>query len=189
MIRLKKYVCMGLHLLGFESINDFFGAVFALKYKVLSFYTYGFAIGGMVAFVRTISDSTAIYIYSPPAGIAILAIVSVFDFLLGISNSVINKKTDFNSWRISRSAVRFVVQTIFVAILFNMSLIWSIFIQSWIVDSLLLIFILSTFWSAFENAKDLGLVTKDQFETVEEFISIRKLIGKIRNKKDNETNQ
>src|SRR5690606_10145058 len=115
--------------------------------------------------------------------------VSVFDFILGISNSVMTKKTEFNSWRISRSAVRFVVQTIFVAILFNMSLIWSVFIQSWIVDSLLLIFILSTFWSAFENAKDLGLVTQEQFEMVESFVSIKKLILKFRNNKDNETNQ
>jgi len=185
---LKKYLCMALNLLGFESINDLMISVFALKTKVLTFYTYGFAIGGIVAFMRVISENTAVYVYSPPAGIAILGGVSVLDFALGVSNSIVSKRADFNSWRIPRSVVRFIVQVAFVAIVFNMNLIWSIFIQSWMVDSLLLIFILSTLWSALENARDVRIITQDQFDMIEGFVNIKKLIAKIKSSGNDDQN-
>jgi hypothetical protein len=185
---LKKHLCMALNLLGFESINDLMVSVFALKTKVMTFYTYGFAIGGIVAFMRVISENTAVYVYSPPAGIAILGGVSLMDFALGVSNSIVSKRSDFNSWRIPRSVVRFIVQVAFVAIVFNMNLIWSIFIQSWMVDSLLLIFILSTLWSAMENARDVKIITQEQFELIESFVNIKKLIAKIKTRGNDDQN-
>jgi hypothetical protein len=186
MDKLKNYLCMAIEAIGFESPNDFFTSVFALKHKVVTFYSYGFAFGMIMTMIKFISHNTAMYIYSPPAGIVILFGVSSFDFLLGLSNSITNTNIGIKAGRISRTIIRFVVQVIFVAILFNMNLVWPIFIQSWMVDTLLFVFVISTLWSAFQNARDLSWVTQEQFEMVESFISIKNLIPNfIKKKKEN----
>lgn len=183
---------MAIEAVGFDSFSDFFTSVFALKYKVLSFYTYGFAFGMIMTFLKHVTSGTEMYIYSPPKGIAILFGVSVFDFILGLSNSIANTKEGIKAGKISRSAMRFLTQVIFVAILFNSNTVFPYFVQSWMVDTLLFVFISSTTWSAFQNARDLGWVTQEQFEMVESFINVKNLISRFSKRKkeeDNETNR
>lgn len=186
LVKIKAWIFLAIELVGFESFSDFLTSVFALKDKVQSFYTYGFAFGMVLTIIKFLSQSTAIYIFSPPAGIAILFGVSVFDFLLGLSNSITNTNTGVKAGKISRTFIRFAVQVIFVAILFNMNMVFPIFIQSWMVDTLLFVFTISTLWSAFQNARDLSWVTQDQFEMVESFINIKNLIPKFIKKKKEE---
>lgn len=177
---------MALEAVGFDSLNDFLTSVFALKYKAFSFYTYGFAFGMVMTFLKYISQGTALYIYSPPKGIAILFGITALDFILGLSNSITNTKEGIKAGKVSKSIVRFLTQVAFVAFMFHTNTVWPYFIQAWMVDTLLFVFVISTAWSAFQNARDLGLVTQEQFEIVESFVNVRSLIGKIVNRKKSE---
>lgn len=175
-----------LHVMGYESINDLFMTVLALKTKPLDFYSLGFVFAMFVSCLAYITNFTENFIYSPSTGIAILAIATVADFLVGLWHSLEVKKLPINSWRIPRTFARFIIQILLVGLLFKMSEIWPYFVQYWVVTGLLIVFILTTIWSIVENSRDLGMITKQQYEAIESFVNVGKLIKKIRSKNNEE---
>lgn len=189
---LKKYGCMALNTLGYINLYDLFTTIFALKTKAKTFYSIGFSVGGFITFYKIVSEQTEAYVYSPPAAIMILFYATIGDLVFGIWNSVENKPLDaegntakFNSWRIPRTFVRLAAQVFLVAMFFNLSKIFPLFIQSFIVDGLLLVFILTTLWSIIENLHALKFISKEQFNIISSLANIRTIINKLRGKDNN----
>lgn len=166
--------------LGFESFSDLIISSLTLKSKFLLLHLYGMTFSGLITFFLYVSEQTEQWIYKPFKGIGVLLAVSVVDFLLGASNSMTVKNESLQWQKIPRSAVRFGVQCFFVGVFFNLNSIWPLVIHIWVVDGLLLIFILTTAWSSFENAYSLKLITKEQFEAVQQWVNIKKFLTKFK---------
>lgn len=166
--------------LGFENLSDLITSTFAFKTKFLMLHVYGFTFSGLIALWVEITNQTESWIYKPFRGIGILLIATITDFILGASHSIEVKQERFSWQKIPRSAVRFAFQCLFIGLFFNMNMVWPLIIQFWIVDGLLIAFILTTAWSAFENAYNLKLVTKEQFETVQSVVNIKNLLNKFK---------
>jgi hypothetical protein len=64
-----------------------------------------------------------------------------------------------------------------------MSQIWQHVVMDWMVDGLLIVFTLSTFWSSIKNAKELQLITNEQYSVLESIIGLKKIFEKFKNKK------
>lgn len=186
MNKIGKFLCMGLHVMGYESLRDLLMTSLALKTKWFDFYSIGFIIAMVATTVAHLTNFTEKYIYSPSAGIAILFGVTIFDFLVGLWYSFEVKKINLNPWRIPRTFARFIVQILLIGFLYKMSELWPYVIQYWIVTGLLIVFILTTIWSIVENAKDLGIITKQQYEFIEGFVNIGKIVNKLKSKNDEE---
>lgn len=173
-----------LHVMGYENLKDLLMTSLALKTKPIDFYSLGFIFAMFVSGFAYVTNFTENYVYSPSAGIAILFVATAADFLVGLWHSLEVKKQPINSWRIPRTFARFIVQILFIGLLFKMSELWPWVVQYWIVTGLLIVFIITTIWSMVENARDLGLITKQQFEAIESFVNVGKLIKKIRSKNE-----
>lgn len=166
--------------LGFESFSDLITSSLTLKSKFLLIHLYGMTLSGFITFFLYVSEQTETWIYKPFKGIGILLFVSIVDFLLGASNSISTKNENLQWQKIPRSGVRFALQCFFVGVFFNLNSIWPLIIHIWVVDGLLLIFILTTAWSSFENAYSLKLITKEQFEAVQQWVNIKKFLTKFK---------
>lgn len=175
---------MMLHVMGYENLKDLVMTSLALKTKPVDFYSFGFISAIFVSGFAYLTNFTENFIYSPSMGIALLAVATLFDFLVGLWHSLEVKKLPINSWRIPRTFARFVIQILVVGLLFKMSELWPWVVQYWIVTGLLIVFIITTIWSMVENGRDLGLITKQQFEAIESFVNVGKLIKKIRSKNE-----
>ena len=166
--------------LGFESFSDLITSSLALKSKFILLYLYGMTFSGFIAFFVYVSEQTEVWVYKPFKGIALLFAATVFDFLLGASNSMEIKREPFTWSKIPRSAVRFGVQCSVIGIFFNLNSLWPLVIHIWIVDGILIAFILTTTWSGVENAYSLKFLTKEQFETLQSWVNIKNLINKFK---------
>lgn len=168
--------------LGFMSFSDFFSATTTIKIKFVVIHLYSISISGILVVFKLLEEQTDRFVYSPAAGIVLLFLVSLVDFMLGAANSKFVRNEDFQPTKIPRSAVRFGVQTFFVGIFFNMNKVWPLVIQFWITDFLLIVFILTTVWSGIVNAKNLKLITEDQYSFLEKFVNPSKFFKRMFNK-------
>lgn len=165
-----------MNVIGFKSFSDLAQSPLGLKHKLTAIYAAGFTISGLVVWIEHAIDT---YIYSPALGVGILFMVTFFDMLLGISEGISSGEGLIPS-KLSRAAVRVIVQTFFVAFAYQMHIAWGYVITYWMVDALLIIFTLTTFYSAMQNANKLGLITDEQYSFIESIVNIRRLIDKIK---------
>lgn len=172
--------CLIFKVVGFSSLQDFIQSTLFLKKKFFLLHVYGFSISAVCSYFLYLTNGIEYLIYNPAKGIYILAGVTAFDIALGTMNSKIVKKERIKSDKMLRAVVRFAVALIFISILFNMNSVWPIMIQFWVVDGVLIGFIISTLWSSVENARDLNLVTKSQYEFLEQVVNIKKIFEKLK---------
>lgn len=180
-MKLKEWVHIVWEQVGFHSAYEILQSTIAWKHKITAVYL---AALPLAAIITTLERFTENYIYTPALGIAILWLTSFCDVLLGLSVAISNKKGIVPT-RISRALIRVITQTIFVGLFFQMGKAWSYLITAWMVDSLIIIFTLSTFYSVLQNAASLGLITKEQYAFIESIVNIKSLIDKL---KKNESN-
>ena len=62
--------------------------------------------------------------------------------------------------------------------------VFDYFIYSWMVDSVLVIFTLSTLWSIIKNSNKAGYIPDDQYEILEGVISLKDIFSKFSKNKD-----
>jgi hypothetical protein len=164
--------------MGFDNFSDFVVTTLTIKEKTmipLLSIILSISLSAVSGFVDEV-------IYTPAAGIVILGVANLIDTILGAS-AAIREKLGLDANKLVRSGVRFLVQTVFVAIFWNLHQVHPILIRKEIVDALLLIFTLSTVWSSIKNAFRLDLLTKDQYDTIESLIGLKLVIDKLRGKK------
>ena len=160
-------------ILGFNSMYDFLGTIFVFKEKTL-IPIFSFILTISFAGIEMFVDKV---IYSPSIAIGILFGVSILDTILGASAAV-KLGYGLSSNKIGRAFVRFAVQVVCVAFLYQLSVIYS-FIPKQAVDVFLLIFTISTFWSAISNAYRLGLVTEDQYLALQQVITLKAFLERF----------
>jgi|GEM_PF-5862626 diacylglycerol kinase len=169
--------------IGYESIAELIQAVFALKIKLAMIHVYATSFSCIAYIFIELDIGINSYIYSPSAGIWLLAIISVGDFALGLANSIINKGERISYAKLNRSAIRFIVMTWFIAITYNLHLVSPVIIQKVFIEGLFLVFCLSIIYSSVENARDLNFITKEQFEMIDSFVNPKKFLIRFLNKK------
>lgn len=170
--------------IGFNSISEMVQSTVSWKHKLTTVYLASIPVAGIITAVETFTED---YIYTPALGIVILWITSFLDVILGLSVAVSNK-IGIVPTRLSRALIRVLVQTLIVGLFFQMSHVWDYLITSWMVDSLLIVFTLSTFYSVIQNAAALGLITKEQYTVIEGMVNLNKLISKFRKNNDKTPN-
>lgn len=163
---------------GHNSFNDMIQNAFHVKLHLSTIHLFAITFGGVLAFLESVTES---WIYSPALGVGILFVCTVADSILGIAVAI-SKQKGIQTSRLSRAFVRFVIQILFVGIFFNMSKTFDAFVQMWMVDFLLIIFTLTTFYSAIENAHTLGYITTDQFKFIQSVVNIKNLVDKFTKK-------
>jgi len=175
--------------IGYKSLLDLVQSVFALRIKLAMLHVYAVSFSFTTAIFIELDIGISKYIYSPSAGIWLLAIISVGDFALGIANSVINKGEPISWAKLNRSAIRFIVMTWFIAITYNLHLVSPVIVQKVFIEGLFVVFCLSIIYSSVENARDLNFITKEQFEMIESFVNPKKfLVRFFKKNKENENN-
>lgn len=161
--------------MGFESITDYIQNVFVNKGLLISS-------GIITAVVCSIDHFVNASIFSPSKGIYILFGATFFDVLLGISVAVANKKKDgtshFDAYKLGRAWMRLATQIGFIFLLFQISHVWPL-VSSWMVSTLLLAFVMATFWSAFKNAYKLKWIQPSTYEWLEKILSIQEIFNTV----------
>lgn len=138
---------------GFDSMSDFMHNILATKWI--------FAMAGIFAAIITSIDTfIEINVFSPSRGIWILFAATIFDIILGIS--VAFKEKSLDAGKFNRAWIRFVVQVIIIGLLNQSNIVWEM-VNDWIVNTLLLAFVLTTIWSSFKNAYKLRWIQPDTF--------------------------
>lgn len=156
---------------GFDSLQDLYSAIFSFKFSIL-----GIMITTIITILEQLIDR---FIYTPSQGILILVTLTIFDMILGVARAVQDKE-GVDPAKMMRAMIRLVVQISFVAVFFQMSRIWDHLIATWMVDFLLILFTLSTFWSAVKNAKSVGMITADQYSVLEGLVGLKKIFEKVK---------
>lgn len=178
-----------LKVIGFESFLDLIKSVFGLRFKMGMIHIYAVSFSFLHGIFLELDIGINEYIYSPSAGIWLLAIISIGDFLLGLSNSIINKGEKIRWAKLNRSAIRFIVMTWFIGITYNLHLVSPIIIQKVFIEGLFLVFCLSIVYSSIENAKDLNLITAEQFDIINSFANPKHVFMMVfKKKKEDENN-
>jgi hypothetical protein len=176
MTNLKNSIAVILHQIGFDSFQDYIQNTIAWKHNITAVYVFAVSLGGAFTIASSFTDQ---FIYTPALGVFILWLTTIFDVLLGAAAALhLKKKIQPN--KLGRAVVRLVTQTLIVALFFQMSHAWHFFIHGWMVDSLLIVFTLSTFYSAIQNARDLDLITKEQYSFIEGLVNLKKLMSKFK---------
>ena len=166
--------------IGFSGTDDLVSAVLGLKNNLTFIATIGVALGSIFSIIQNFINA---YVYTPANGVFILFAATIFDIVLGLYKAVYFKE-GIDPKKISRALIRFVIQIILVGIFTNMHLVFSHFIYSWMVDTVLIIFTLSTVWSLIRNAHKVELITDDQYSTLENLVSVKNILSKFsKNKK------
>lgn len=167
-IMFKKKIII-LDSVGFDSMGDFLSNILVSKYLLVFSGIFVAAIGYVDRFIE-------MNIYSPAKGIYILFLVTVFDILLGISVAI--KDKSFDSYRFNRAWIRLVVQIVIVGLLNQSNIVWEL-VNDWMVNTLLLAFVLTTLWSAFKNANKLKWVQSETFLILERILGIEDIFNKF----------
>lgn len=163
---------------GYSSFLEVMQSTVAFRHKLTTVYLASIPIATILSILEQVTEK---YIYTPALGIAILWGTSLFDIILGLSVAISNKLGIMPS-RLSRAMIRVMTQTILVGLFFQMSKTWGYVITTWMVDSLLIVFTLSTFYSVIQNSAALGLITKEQYSFIESLVNLNKLISKFKSK-------
>lgn len=175
---MKNFLSILFNPIGFNSLHELCQNTIAWKYKLTSIYLLGITVSSLLTAIKAFTE---VYIYSPSPGIAILWATTILDIILGLGLAISEKKGIVPT-KMGRAISRVAIQTLMVGLFFQMGQTWSYLITSWMVDSLLIIFTLSTFYSVLQNAAALGLITKDQYAFIESIVNIKALIDKLRKK-------
>lgn len=161
--------------MGFDSIADYTNNVFVNK-GLLAFSAL------LMGFFCGVDHFIAINIFNPSKGIYILFGATFLDVLLGVSVAVASKKEDgtskFDSYKFGRAWVRFVTQIAFIFLFFQISIVWEM-VNNWMVSTLLLAFVLATFWSAFKNAYALGWIQPATYKMLERILSVEEVFNSV----------
>ena len=161
--------------MGFDSITDYAQNVFVNK-GLLAFSAL------LMGFFCGVDHFIAINIFDPSKGVYILFGATFLDVLLGVSVAVAAKKENgtskFDSYKFGRAWVRFVTQIAFIFLFFQISLVWDM-VNNWMVSTLLLAFVLATFWSAFKNAYALGWIQPSTYKMLEKILSVEEVFNSI----------
>lgn len=165
---LKKKIII-LDSVGFESISDFFGNILATKGIMATS-------GIIVGFLTYMDSFIELNIYSPARGIYILFAATIFDIMLGISVAVRDKA--FDAYKLNKAWVRLVVQITIIGLLHQSNIVWEL-VNDWMVNTLLLAFVLTTIWSSFKNAHKLGWIQPSTFIVLQRILSIDDIFKKI----------
>lgn len=155
--------------IGFDSVADFFNNVFVNK-SMLVFS------GFLAALLGTLDIFIEAHVYSPAKAIYVLFAATIFDIMLGISVAVRDKK--FDAYKLNRAWARLVTQIAIVALLHHTDLVWEM-VNDWMVNTLLLAFVLATIWSSFKNAYSLGWIQPATYLMLEKILSIQELFDGI----------
>lgn len=162
---------------GIMSFTGLLDSLIGWKYQITTLYVFSITIGGIITVVK---DFSVNYVYRPFLGLELLWICSILDVFLGITVAL-ESKTPIDHKRMLRAVVRALLQSSFVAILFNMSKVYDLLIYKWMVDSMLLLFTSSVFWSCVVNAWKLGYITDEQYKLLQNIINIKTLLNKLTN--------
>lgn len=164
--------------IGYNSFYDLSQSVILWKHKVTTIYILAISMTGIIELLERVTEK---YIYSPYLGIEILFSVTMIDILFGITKSIMIDK-NFSAGKLIRAVIRFGIQITFVGIFFKMAEAWPYIFQSWMVDAMLIIFTITTFYSAIENAAKLKLITKTQFAAIKSVVNLKELLNKFKKK-------
>jgi hypothetical protein len=159
-----------MHSLGFTSLKDLLLTPIAAKEGLYAFFMLSFPVSG---FISCIEFFTETYIYTPALGMLVLWALTAIDIVLGISVAVLITKIGFLPSKAARAVVRLLFQTAIVMIFFQMSHAWSDVIRSWMVDSMMLLFAFTVLYSVLKNGREIGLLSKEQFEVIQWFVNFR----------------
>jgi hypothetical protein len=164
---------------GFENAGDFLATVFAWGRSTL--YVLAIALSGIIKAVDMFLEKD---VYRASTGIYILFWASLFDMLLGLSKAV--RDNNVSGSKMGRAMVRFVVQVFLVGVMYKMHHVWPWAVYVWMVDVILITFVLSTVWSIIKNAKILGYINEETYTMLEGLLSIHALVKKFLPRKEGE---
>ena len=154
---------------GFDSLSDFVHNLVSPKSILV--------IAGVTsAIMATVDHFIEASIYSPARGIYILFFTTVFDIMLGISVAV--KENRFDTYKLMRAWIRLVVQIIIIGLLNQSNMVWDM-VNDWMVNTLLLAFVLTTLWSAFKNAYKLRWIQEDTYLILQRILSVEQIFDKV----------
>ena len=164
--------------MGFTGVGDLLGSVLGLNNNIVNLSLLGITVGSALAALQEFINN---YIYTPAEGIFILFIVTGLDVFMGIWRAI-KLKEGLEGNKISRAAVRFIIQVAFVGIMSGMHEVFTYMIYHWMIDTVLIIFTLSTLWSFLRNSNRLGFITDDQYKALNSVIGIKEFLSRIGNK-------
>lgn len=174
--------------MGFESFDDLILDTFALRFKYIFLYLLGLSITLSISIWEALlqySENTDMFIdthlYSPSKGIWLLITITIINLGLGLALAR-NKKAKIDGYKFSKAFYRLGLQILFIFFLYNLTTTYTDINVVYAVHTFLWVFTLSTFWSAWNNGKDLDLITEDQHELVTGLLDIRKIITKFKGK-------
>lgn len=154
---------------GFESMHDFVNNLVSPKIIL--------AIAGVLsAIMISIDQFIEASIFSPAKGIYILFFTTLFDIMLGISVAVKEKR--FDTYKLMRAWIRLVVQIIIIGLLHQSNMVWEM-VNDWMVNTLLLAFVLTTLWSAFKNAYKLKWIQEDTYLILQRILSVDQIFNQF----------
>lgn len=183
---------------GFNNTSSFFKETFLIDAKYIMMFVFGF-IGSVIVSIwdfivnheGSVNQYVSEYVYNPSRAIGLLFIITIVDIWFGTtkarSTKLVNcEKKDqeiIQPNKFVKSFFRFTTQVFFVAFVHNISNLYSGLHISWVVDTLMIAFMLATAKSAWNNAYLLGWVEKEVYEIVEGFFDLKKILFKIKSKK------
>lgn len=175
---MKKHFLI-LDSIGFENLPDFLSSIFGVKDRIIS-PILGMVFGGGIVALNTFVND---YIFTPAMGVYILGALTMFDIVMGVAWSIAQKdkegNTKFDASKISRAAVRFVIQIFIVSSIFHLNKVYNEMIYDWLASSILLTFTVATLWSAIKNAAKIGWIQPDVYAALEAILSVDKLVKRI----------
>jgi hypothetical protein len=181
----KNFVTLFIESIGFDSVQDLFLDTFSFRIKFIGIYVIGVLLSVTIQFFEIISRYNMnlyayidLYVYSPAERIYLLLLITIVNFFLGIGKSRMNR-IDIDGYKFAKAFIRFTIQVIFIAFLYNLSNTMAEFGLMFIVDVMAMVFILSTFWSAWNNARSLDLITEEQHQVVQSVFDIKNILSKF----------
>lgn len=167
--------------IGFDNLGDFLNSIFFKGKITILIYA-----GSLSAFILLVNTFIGKYIYHPAEAIWLLTIVSLVDMITGVTKTIQKGGTP-DSYRMTRAVVRLVMQIFIIFMIFRMHGIFPSYIYRWMVDAVVLAFLIATLWSVTKNSYELGWIQKDSYKLIESILNADKLFKKIfgKDEKDN----
>lgn len=190
----KKISNLILESVGFESWSDLVLDTFAFRIKYIGLYFIGFFVTVFNYILETLSKHhkfleimVSDYIYNPPRAVELLFVITIANVVLGFSRArKFGQSADGEKFM--KAFVRFTLQVVFIYFLFTLHKLYPEVVHVYMVHTLMIAFILSTFWSAWNNAYDLGFINEDVHEMIVNVLDIRKILPILKNFGDKSKN-
>lgn len=184
-----------LEAIGFNSWSDLILDTLVLRVKYIGLYLIGFLFTSVAYFFDAMIKNYTVfdgyindYIYSPSKAIQLLFLTTLANLVLGFSNSR-RKGNPADGYKFMKALVRFCIQVVFIYFLYSLSKLYPETSIDWVVHVLMIAFILSTFWSAWNNAQELGFVNDDVHALIIGILDIRQLVPALKNMKLKDKNK